>query len=195
MPSVTSENGEKQIVIRQRRDEGEIEHGARHGRSAEPDGGAEKFHVGDDQARQFGDRNRRHAEIMPGQAQRRNADHGRDQNRGGDADGNADQRRQAEMRIGRHRGIGAAAEEDDMADRHLPGIAADDVPGGCRDRIEQDQRAEPLLERRREHQRIEDDQRERDRGPDETPHYILPIRPCGRNQRKHRNSEYTTMSL
>ena len=195
MPSVIEENGEEQIVIRQRRDEGEIEHGARHGRAAEADGGAEIFRVGHDQARQFGDRDRRHAEIMPGQPQRRHADHGRDQHRGGDADGNSDQRRQAEMRIGRHRGIGAAAEEHDMADRHLPGVAADDVPGGCRDRIEQDQRAEPLLERRREHQRIEDDQRERDRGPDETPHHILPIRPCGRNQRKHRNSEYTTMSL
>jgi len=32
------------------------------------------------------------------------------------ADGNADQRRQPEMRISRHRGIGTAAEEHDMPD-------------------------------------------------------------------------------
>src|SRR6185369_7997857 len=123
------ENAQEQVVVRQRRDEGEIEHGARHGRATEADGGAENFHVGNDQAREFGDRNRRHAEIMPGQAQRRYADHGGDQDRGGDADGNADQRRQPEMRISRHRGIGTAAEEHDMPDRHLPGIAADDIPG------------------------------------------------------------------
>ena len=80
MPSVIDEDGEEQIVIRQRRDEGEIEHGARHGRAAEADGGAEKFGVGDDQhAHEFGDRDRRHAEIMAGQPQRRHADHGRDQ--------------------------------------------------------------------------------------------------------------------
>ena len=126
---LNEENAQEQVVIGQCRDEGEIEHSTRHGRSAEADGRAENFHVGNDQARELGDRNRRHAEIMPGQAQRRHADHGGDQDGGGDADGNADQRRQPEMRISRHRGIGTAAEEHDMADRHLPGIAADDIPG------------------------------------------------------------------
>ena len=43
--------------------------------------------------------------------------------------GYAGQRRQREMRIGPHRGIGAAAKEHDMADRNLSGITADDVPG------------------------------------------------------------------
>src|SRR3954453_10896467 len=99
------------------------------------------------------------------------------------------------MRVGTHRCISTAAEEHDMPDRHLPGIAADNVPGGSRDRIEQDQSAKPLLEWCREHQGIDDDQRERDQGPEKAPHHILPIKPCGLNQRKHRNSEYTTMSL
>ena len=89
---------------------------------------------------------------------------------------------------GAHRGIGAAAEEHDMADRDLAGIAADDVPGRGRDRIEQHQRAEPLLERRREQQRIGDHQRQRHRWPEQAAHHDLPIRPCGRNQRKETNS-------
>ena len=76
----------------------------------------------------------------------------------------------------------------DVADGHLPGIATDDVPGGGRDGVEQHQRAEALLERRREQQRIGDHDRERHREPDRAPHHILPIRPCGLNQRKPRNS-------
>src|SRR5258705_8502996 len=99
------------------------------------------------------------------------------------------------MRVGPHRGIGPTAKKHHMAHRHLAGITAHDVPGRCRDRIEQHERAEPLLKWRREQQRIRDDKRERDRRPEQPPHHVLPIRPCGRNQRKPRNREYTTMSL
>ena len=178
MPSVISEHRQEQIVIRQRRGEGEIEHGSRHGRTAQAHGRAEIFGVGDDQSHQFGDRDGRHAEIVPGQPQRRHADHRGDQHGDGDADGNSDQRRQCEMRIRGHRGIGAATEEHDVPDRHLAGIAADDIPRRRRDRIEQDQRAEPLLERRREQQRIRNDQRERHRRPQKTPHHVFLIRSC-----------------
>src|SRR5260370_6081244 len=113
------------------------------------------------------------------------------------------------MRVSAHRGVGAGPEEHDMADRHLAGIAANDVPGRRRDRIEQDKRAKPLLKRRREHKRIGNHQREHHERPQKAPHHILPfrtypsslahqalpIKPCGRNQRKHTNSEYTTLSL
>src|SRR6266852_4612734 len=58
------ENREEQIVVRQRRGKGEVEHGPRHGRAAEADRGAEIFGVGHDQSDQFGDRYRGHAEIM-----------------------------------------------------------------------------------------------------------------------------------
>src|SRR4030081_1065352 len=99
------------------------------------------------------------------------------------------------MRVSAHRGIGATAEEHDVTYRHLASIAADDVPGRCRDRIKQHKRAEPLLKRGREDKRICDDKRQYHQGPQQAPHHILPIKPCGRNQRKHRNSEYTTMPL
>src|SRR5665213_1527123 len=55
----------EQEIIRQCRDEGEIEHIARHGRPAEADAGAEIVGIGHDQSHQLGDRNRGHAEIMP----------------------------------------------------------------------------------------------------------------------------------
>src|SRR5216683_443198 len=189
------EKREEQIIIGHRRYETEIEDVSRHRRAAKADGGAEIVGVGDDQADQFGDGNGRHAEIMAGQAQRRHPDHGRYRHADDDAGGNSNQWRQSEMRISAHRGIGATAEEHHVADRHLAGIAADDVPGRCRDGIEQHQRAEPLLKRRREQQRIGDEKRQHHRGPQQAPHHILPIKPCGRNQRKPRNSEYTTMSL
>src|SRR5229473_4005445 len=104
-------NQEKQIIVGQRRGEGEIEHGSRHGRVAETDGGSEKFGVGHDQSDEFGHRDGRHAEIMTRQPQRRHADHGGDHYADDNAGGNADQRRQREMRIRSHRGVGAAAEE------------------------------------------------------------------------------------
>ena len=165
MPSVDDEDRQEQIVIRQRRYEREIEHVPRHRRPAQPDGSAEIVGVGDDQPDEFGNRDRGHAEIMARQPQRRHADDGRYRDAHDDTDGNAHQRRQAEMRVSAHRGVGAATEEHDMPDRHLAGIAADDVPGRCSDRIKQHQRAEPLLERRREHQRIGDDQRQHDGKP------------------------------
>src|SRR6476469_5711069 len=99
------------------------------------------------------------------------------------------------MRVSAHRRIGAAPEEHDMSNRDLAGIAADDVPRRRGDRVEQHQRSETLLEGCREQQGISDDKRQYHRGPQQAPHHILPMRPCGRNQRKPRNSEYTTMSL
>jgi len=36
---------------------------------------------------------------------------------------------------------------------------------------------------------VGDDQRQHHRGPQQAPHHVLPIRPCGLNQRKERNSE------
>ena len=54
---------------------------------------------------------------------------GRNDNAHDDADGNANQRRQCEMRVRAHRRIGAAPEEYDVTDGDLAGIAANDVPG------------------------------------------------------------------
>src|SRR6202140_994450 len=186
---------QEQVVVRQRRNEREIEHVARHAGATEANASPQIAGIGDDQPAEFGNRDRRHAEIMAGQPQRRDADNGRYRDADDDAGGNSDQRRQSEMGVGAHRRIGAAAEEHHMPDRHLAGIAADDVPGRGRNGIEQHQRAEPLLEWRREPQRIGDHQRQHHRGPQQAPHHVLPIRPCGRNQRKPRNKEYTTMSL
>jgi len=123
------EHGQKQIVIRQRRYEREVEHVSWHSRAAQPDRGAEIFGVGDDQADKFGHRNGRHTEIMAGQSQRRHADDGRNRHARHNAGGNADQRRQREMRIRAHCRVGTASEKHDMTDRNLAGIAADNVPG------------------------------------------------------------------
>jgi len=58
------EDGQEQIIVRQRRDEGEIEDVARHGRAGKADGGAEIFGVDDDEPRELGDCDGRHAEIV-----------------------------------------------------------------------------------------------------------------------------------
>ena len=59
--------------------------------------------------------------------------------------------------------------------RNLPAHAADDIPGRSRDRIEQDQRAEPLLERRRQHERVSDNDRQQDGGEEPAAHHIAPF--------------------
>jgi len=64
-----------------------------------------------------------------------------------------------------------------MTDGNLAGIAADDVPTRGHDGIEQHQRAQPLLERRREHQRIGDHNRQQDK-PDEAAHHVVPVMSC-----------------
>src|SRR5271169_5130726 len=62
------QDGQEQIVIRQRRYEGEIKDVPRHGRTAQAHRCAEIVGIGDNQAGEFGDRYRRHAEIMTRQA-------------------------------------------------------------------------------------------------------------------------------
>src|SRR6266404_3787258 len=68
--------------------------------------------------------------------------------------------------IEQQRRIGADAEEHAMTDRYLPGIAADDVPGRCRDRREQKCNPDVPIERAGEDERIEQQQsRERRQAP------------------------------
>src|SRR5262245_25016621 len=100
------EDRQEQIVVRQRRDEGHIEHVTRHGRAGKADGRTEKFDIDDDQARKLRNRDRRHAEIMARQPQRRHANHSGNADGEDNADGNANQRRELEMVIDAHRGIG-----------------------------------------------------------------------------------------
>ena len=75
------EHGEEDVVVGHRRGEGEVEHGARHGRPRDALRAADPLPVGDEHAHQLGDRDRRHAEVVAGQPQRRHADHRRDQHR------------------------------------------------------------------------------------------------------------------
>src|SRR5262249_36285188 len=73
---------------------------------------------------------------------------------------------QAPQMIEQERRIGADAEEHAVPDRHLPGIAADDVPGRRGDRREQKRHPDVPVERAGEDERIEQQQsRERRQAP------------------------------
>ncbi len=86
------------------------------------------------------------------------------------------------MRVDHDRRIGADAEEHGVADRDLAGIAADDVPGRGADRRQQNQRAQPLPDRRaRDQQRVGQHQHDQHDPEQEIALHVLPIRPCGRN--------------
>ncbi len=78
-------------------------------------------------------------------------------------------------------GIRTATEEYDMPNRYLTSVATDDIPRGSRYRVQQNEGAEPLLERRREQQRIGDGYSESDAGPERALHHVFPMRPWGRN--------------
>ena len=126
---------------------------------------------------------------MPGQPQRRHADHRRDQHGDEGADRGAGDGRQAEVGVDGDGRIGARAEEDGMADRHLAGIAADQVPRRGADGGQQHERAEPLVDRQaRRQQRIGQGERADDAGKEIAPHHALPIRPCGRVHSTSTNS-------
>src|SRR6202171_3812178 len=86
-------DGQKQIIIRQRRYEREIEDVSRHGRAAQPDSRAEIVGIGDDQPDELGDGDRGHAEIVTGKPQRRHADDGGNRDAHNNPGGNPNQRR------------------------------------------------------------------------------------------------------
>src|SRR5437660_849824 len=160
------QHGQKDVVVRQLAAEGEIPPAAPDRRSLQADRGADEIPRADEDADQLGDRDRGHAEIVALQAKRRHADHEckteTDENPGG----NARDRRQAPQMIEQQRRIGADAEEHAVTDRYLPGIAADDVPGRCRDRREQKCNPDVPIERAGEDERIEQQQsRERREAP------------------------------
>src|SRR5258707_9628835 len=86
-------DGQKQIIIRQRRYEREIEDVSRHGRTAQPDSRAQIVGIGYDQPDEFGDGDRGHAEIVPGKPQRRHPNDGGNRDTHDDPGRNPNQRR------------------------------------------------------------------------------------------------------
>src|SRR5262249_30414580 len=152
------ERGEKDVVVRQLAGEGEAPPGAPDRRSLQADRGADELPRADEDADQFGDRDRRHAEIMALQAERRHADRDRKTETDEHAGGNARDRWQAPQMIEQQRRVGAGAEEKAVAHRYLAGIAADDVPGRRPKRPEQKSNPDVPIERAREDERIEQQQ-------------------------------------
>ena len=148
---------EKDVVVRDLAAEREVVPAAPDRRALQADRRADEIPGADHEADQFGDRDGRHAEVMALQAERRHADHDREHERHHDADRHADDRRQLPVMIDQQRQIGADAEEHAVSDRDLPGIAADDVPGRCRDRGEQQRDADIEIERVGEDQRIDEE--------------------------------------
>src|SRR5215813_13622067 len=72
------QHGEKDVVVRQLAAEGQVPPGAPDRRSLQADRGADEVPRAHEDADQFGDRDRRHAEIMAPQAERRHADYDRE---------------------------------------------------------------------------------------------------------------------
>src|SRR5215470_12742406 len=170
------QHGEKDVVVRQLAAEGEVPPGAPDRRSLQADRGADEIPRADEDADQFGDRDRRHAEIMALQAERRHADRDRKTETDEHAGGNARDRRQAPQMIEQQRRICADAEEHAVADRYLAGIAADDVPSRRRDRREQKCNPDVPIEGAGEDERIEQQQsRERREAPS---HNAILLTPC-----------------
>src|SRR5260221_13705798 len=177
------EHGEEDIVIGNGAAEGEVEYRAGYGGPHHADRGAEEIPVADDDADELRHRDRRHREIMALQAEGRHADDDSDENADDHAERHAEDRRQLPLGIKQQRRIGAGAEEDGMADRDLPGIAADDVPCRGGDRSEQQVGAHALIEGAGEDPGIEQQRRrDDDPGPSHSP-AAFPISPCGRTHR------------
>src|SRR5579883_1829498 len=91
-PEQRHQHGEEDVVIRRGRHEGHVEHAARHRRPAQPLRAAQEIRGRGEHAHQLADRDGRHAEVMPGEAQRRHADEGRDAHAQHHADRRAEDR-------------------------------------------------------------------------------------------------------
>src|SRR6185312_676261 len=186
------EHDEEDIIVRHRAPEDEIPPAARRGRPHDADGGAGEIPIADDDADQLRHRDRRHAEIMPDQAEGRHADDEGEHEADGDARRHAGERRQLPLVVRDERQIGADAEEHGVADRDLAGVAADDVPRRRADRGEHDQGAHILQEGGAvgpgDDPGVEEQQQRR-RGKGRcAAHHAVPSRPCGRSQRIATNS-------
>src|SRR5260221_1111063 len=183
------EHAEEDIVVGHGAAEGEVPPMLRYRRALQADGGAEEIPVADDNADELGHRDRRHAEIMALQAEGRQSHDQRQEEAHADAERHAQERRQAPLLIKQQRQIGAGAVEHGMADRDLPGIAAEDVPGGRADRCEQHQRAHVLQEGSAvaagdEPGKKQQRRREREPAP---AHHAVPNNPSGRSPNRATN--------
>ena len=148
------EHAEEDVVVRKLAAERQVVPAASDRRALQADRGADEIPGADHEADQLGDRDGRHAEIVALQAEGRHADDDREHEAHHDADRHADQRRQLPLVIDQQRQIGADAEEHAVADRDLPRIAADDVPGRGRDRGEQQRDADVEIEGVGEDERV-----------------------------------------
>src|SRR5215831_862528 len=137
------QHGEKDVVVRQLAAEGQVPPGAPDRRSLQADRGADEVPRAHEDADQFGDRDRRHA------------DYDRETETDEHAGGHAGDRRQAPQMIEQQRRVGADAEEHAVAHGYLAGIAADDVPGRRRNRREQKCNPDVPIEWAGEDERIE----------------------------------------
>ena len=137
---------QEQVMIRDRTDKREIGERAWPWRSHQPDRGAGQRPVCRQDARQLGRGDSCHREIMPAQPEGRQPHHHRQPGADRDAERCAGDRRPAPLGVDDQAGICAHAEIQRVANRDLPGIAAQQVPGGGGDRRQQHQRADPLQE-------------------------------------------------
>jgi hypothetical protein len=103
------------------------------------DGGAGELPVGEERLDDLGHRDGRHREVVALQAEAGPADQQAQARRDPRADAGAEPRVDAEVQQQRGRGVGAQAEERGVAERHLAGVAAEDVPGDAQLRGHQHQ--------------------------------------------------------
>src|SRR5579885_2621391 len=141
------EHAEEDVVVGNRAAEDQVPPAARAGRALNADRRAQQIPIADHKAHQLRDRDGRHAEVVTLEAEARRADGEREQHRHQDAEWQTRERRQSRPEVVDHeRHVGAGAEENGVADRHLARVAAAYVPGGGTDRCEDQIRADVLVE-------------------------------------------------
>src|SRR5579862_131179 len=185
-----AEHGKKDVVVWQLAAERQVPPAAAGRRALQADRRADEGPGAGEDADQFGYRNGRHAEIMPGEPERRHADHDSECDGEHDAGRDAGERRPAPQVVEQQRRVGAEPEEHAVADRDLSGITANDVPGRRGDRREQEGHADIAIERSCERKRIKQQpRRQNDQAESRRENILhaLPISPCGRNHSKATN--------
>src|SRR3954451_6933175 len=149
------EQRQEQIVIWKPAPEGQIPYAAPDGGALQADRRTKRFCRRDEKADKLSDRNRRHAEIVPLQAERRDPDENGKDEAHNNAEGKPGDRRPFPELVDEQRQIGAGAEEHRVTDGDLAGIAADNVPRGSRCGGEQQRRADVDIKRAGQHKRID----------------------------------------
>src|SRR5262249_4309811 len=140
------QNREEDIVVRQLAAKGQVPPAACRGRTLQPDGRTDQIPRAEVDSDQLGNGNRRHAEIMTGQPERRNTDQDRERDAERNPERNSGHRGPPEQFVAEERCIGAEAEEHCMPDRNLARVATDDIPGRGRYRGQQKRDADVEVE-------------------------------------------------